>query len=51
LTSKDMAIRWAQAPMPREQIALFSPTLDEMIDEDYPVRLLDAILRGVDWSP
>jgi len=36
-----MAQHWAQAPMPREQIVLFSPTLEEAISEDHPVRLLD----------
>ena len=45
-----MALHWAQAPLPREQIALFSPTLEETIGEDHPVRLLDEILRGIDWS-
>ena len=45
-----MALHWAQAPMPREQIALFSPTLEETIGEGHPVRLLDEILRGIDWS-
>jgi hypothetical protein len=45
-----MARHWARAPMPREQIVLFSPTLEEAISEDHPVRLLDEILRGVDWS-
>jgi transposase len=45
-----MARHWARAPMPREQIVLFSPTLEEAISEDHPIRLLDEILRGVDWS-
>jgi transposase len=41
---------WAEAPLQREQILLFSPTLDEMIATDDPVRLLDEVLRGLDWS-
>jgi len=45
-----MAEHWAQAPIPREQMVLFSPTLEEAISEDHPVRLLDEILRGVEWS-
>jgi hypothetical protein len=45
-----MARHWAKAPMPRDQFALFSPTLDSMIGEDHPVRLLDEILRALDWS-
>ena len=45
-----MAEHWAKAPMPRDQIALFSPTLDDVIGEDHPVRLFDEILRTLDWS-
>jgi transposase len=41
---------WAQAPRGRDQMVLFSPTLDDMIDEAHPVRLLDEILRKCDWS-
>ena len=41
---------WAEAPMNRQQMTLFSPTLDAMIGEDDPVRLLDEVLGGVDWS-
>jgi transposase len=40
---------WAEAPMKREQMVLFAPTLDAMIAEDHPVRLFDEILRGCDW--
>ena len=41
---------WAKAPRPRDQTVLFSPTLDHMIHEDHPVRVLDEILRAYDWS-
>ena len=41
---------WAQTPMNREQMALFSPTLDSAISEDDPVRLVDEVLTGIDWS-
>ena len=44
------ARHWAEAPTPRDQMVLFSPTLDEVISEDHPVRLLDEILRRQDWS-
>lgn len=40
---------WADAPLNREQIALFSPTLDAMIAADDPVRLVDEVLAGIDW--
>ena len=41
---------WQDAPMPRDQIVLFSETLEERIPEDHPVRLLDEILQRIDWS-
>ena len=41
---------WAESPMHREQIALFSPTLDSVIADDDPVRLFDEVLAGVDWT-
>jgi transposase len=41
---------WAEAPMSREQMALFAPTLDAMIGSDDPVRLVDEVLAGLDWS-
>ena len=34
---------WAEAPMAREQITLFAPTLN-------PVRLVDEVLTSLDWS-
>jgi transposase len=41
---------WAEAPISRKQMVLFAPTLDSMISEDDPVRLLDEVLAGIDWS-
>lgn len=41
---------WAKAPMPREQIILFSTTLDDRVSDDHPVRLFAEILAGYDWS-
>lgn len=41
---------WADAPMQRQQRALFAPTLDAMIGPDDPVRLVDEILSGLDWA-
>jgi transposase len=41
---------WAKSPMGRDQILLFSPTLEAMIGEDHPVRLFDEILGRVDWT-
>jgi len=41
---------WAEAPMDRTQILLFSPTLDSMVGSDHPVRIFDEILGEMDWS-
>ena len=41
---------WAAAPLNRNQIVLFSPTLDESLSADHPVRLFDEVLRGIDFS-
>ena len=41
---------WAELPMQRDQRALFAPTLEAMIGADDPVRLVDEVLAGLDWS-
>ena len=41
---------WAKPKLDRTQIVLFSPTLEETIPQDHPVRLVDEILRECDWS-
>ena len=41
---------WAKPRMARDQMVLFSPTLDASISDDHPVRLLDELLHGLDWS-
>lgn len=33
-----------------DQIVLFAPTLDASISNYHPVRMLDELLRGQDWS-
>jgi transposase len=42
---------WAKPPLKREATQLYYPTLDAVIAEDDPVRLLDDVLSVVDWSP
>ncbi len=41
---------WAKAPMDRQQVTLFSPTLDAAIEEDHPVRLFWEVLDTQDWT-
>jgi transposase len=41
---------WAEAPQQRQQMTLFAPSLDDMIAADDPVRLVDEVLAGLDWS-
>lgn len=45
-----MRQRWAKAPAPREQLALFSVSLDEVVAQDHPIRRLERLLRQLDWS-
>lgn len=41
---------WQDAPLPREQLVMFTRRLEEVIPEDHPVRLFDEILNAVDWT-
>lgn len=41
---------WQDAPMPREQIVFIPTALEEMIPADHPVRLIDEILDGLNWT-
>lgn len=41
---------WAKAPMDRQQVTLFSPTLDAVIEEEHPVRLFWEVLSAQDWT-
>jgi transposase len=43
-------MRWAKPPMDRDQFTLFAPTPDAMIAPEDSVRLVDEILRALDWS-
>lgn len=42
--------QWANSTLSRDQIVLFSPTLDSSVEEDHPARLFDEILTVLDWS-
>lgn len=42
--------KWAKAQMPREQCVLIAQTLDDLVAEDHPVRVLDALLGELDWE-
>lgn len=41
---------WAKPGLDRYETRLFTPTLDESVGDNHPVRHLDEILRGMDWS-
>lgn len=41
---------WNKAPIDREQLALFAPTLDAFLGADHPVRMVDEILKALDFS-
>ena len=36
--------------MPREQLVLVPTSLEDVIPDDHPVRLIDEILSGLDWA-
>ena len=42
-------IRWAENKCNRNQVALFSPTLDDSITPDHPVRLFDEVLASLNF--
>lgn len=42
--------QWARAAQEREQMVLFAERLDDALPREHPVRLLDDILAGRDWS-
>lgn len=41
---------WATSPLDRDQVVLFSPTLDQTIADDHPVRLFSETLQTLDFS-
>lgn len=44
------AVYWQDAPIAREQLVLFSSSLEERIPTDHPVRMLDELLDHMDWK-
>jgi len=42
--------RWAQARAPREQLVLYPQMLDESVSSEHPIRILDALLKELDWT-
>lgn len=47
---KKKACYWQDAPIAREQLVLIPQSLELLIGEDHPVRLVDEILDSLDWS-
>jgi len=41
---------WAMPAVAREQLVLFPTSLEEVVPQDHLVRVLDEILRALDWS-
>jgi transposase len=41
--------RWARPVMPRQQTVL-SMSLDDLVPQDHVIRMVDAVLDGVDWT-
>ena len=43
-------MKFAEAPIPRDQINLIPTCLGDLIPEGHPIRLLDELLGQLDWS-
>jgi len=43
-------MKFAEAPVPRDQINLIPTSLDDLIPQGHPIRLLDELLGQLDWS-
>jgi transposase len=43
-------MKFAEAPLPRDQIHLIPTCLGDVIPADHPLRLLDELLGQLDWS-
>jgi len=43
--------RWAAPPARRGQFVLIPETVDDLVPADHPVRLVDACLAHLDWTP
>lgn len=43
-------MKFRDAPVPRDQIALIPTTLGDLIADGHPVRLLDELLDQIDWK-
>ena len=43
-------MRFAETPVPRDQINLIPTCLGDLIADDHPIRLLDELLGKLDWS-
>jgi transposase len=41
---------WSAAPMDRNQVVLFAPTLDQSLADDHPVRLFAETLAALDFA-
>ena len=41
-------MKWSMPPVGREQMVLFSSSIDEIVPLDHRVRTVDLILRGLD---
>jgi transposase len=43
-------MKFAEAPVPRDQINLIPTCLGDLIPDGHPIRLLDELLNQLDWS-
>jgi transposase len=48
--AQGMTTYWAKPEIPRQQMVLFAPCLDDMIGADDSLRVLDGVFTRLDWS-
>ena len=44
-------MKWQSPPQQRSQLLLMPRSLDDAIPDDHVVRVVDEVLRALDWSP
>ena len=42
--------RWTKTPAPRDQFLIISSSLDDMVAQDHPIRVMNEIFDGLDWT-
>lgn len=44
-----MKERWAKPRYERHQLALMSPSVDDMLPQEHSIRFFECLLEGLEW--